>query len=172
VGESPVSFECSVEQVIPLGDGPGAGNLVIAKVLLMHIQEKYLDERGKLDTTRLDLVGRMGGKWYTRTIPDSLFAIPKPLKNIGIGVDQLPESVRSSEVLTGNNLGRLGNLRELPSEPVLREVEEQEEIRTLLQDPGSASDRRRKLHQLAQNWIDRGEPEQALSLLLIADRLQ
>lgn len=172
VAEAPVSFECSVEQVISLGDGPGAGSLVIAKVLLMHVQEKYLDVRGKLDTTKLDLVGRMGGKWYTRAIPDSLFAIPKPQKNIGIGVDRLPESVRNSRILSGNNLGRLGNLKELPAEHDLQEIEERDEIRTLLQEPGDDEDRRHKLHELAKTWIDNGEAEQALSLLLIADRLK
>ena len=110
VGESPVAFECVVENVVETGDEGGAGNLVICRVVMVHIQEKYLDENKKLDTRKLDLVGRMGGSWYCRANGDALFEIPKPIRTKGIGVDQLPESVRNSDIFTGNNLGRMGNL--------------------------------------------------------------
>ena len=114
VGEAPVAFECSVTEIIELADTPGAGNLILAKVELIHINEAYLTD-GQLDTKKLDLVGRMGGSWYTRSSGDALFEIPKPTRTKGIGVDMLPESIRNSNVLTGNNLGRLGNVSELPS---------------------------------------------------------
>lgn len=165
VGEAPVAFECKVNQVIALGDGPGAGNLVIAEVVKIHIQEKYLDEAGQLPTEGLDLVARMGGSYYCRAIPEALFEIPKPLREKGIGVDQLPESVRHSAVLTGNNLGRLGNLKALPSPADITAIAQHKEVQKLASIP-SARERQQGAHQLAQVWLERGEVEAALSLLL------
>jgi flavin reductase (DIM6/NTAB) family NADH-FMN oxidoreductase RutF len=115
VGESPVSFECKVNQVIPLGDQGGAGNLVICEVLLMHINDEILDEDGKIDQSKLDAVARMGGNYYCRAHGDAIFKVPKPLAAIGIGIDQIPEVIRKSNVLTGNDLGMLGNVERLPS---------------------------------------------------------
>ncbi|MEZ4953484.1 MAG: flavin reductase family protein [Saprospiraceae bacterium] len=94
VGEAPVAFECLVDQVIETGTEGGAGNLIIARVIYVHIREEYLDENNNLDTTKLDLVGRMGESWYTRASGDSLFEIPKPLTTKGIGIDQLPWSIK------------------------------------------------------------------------------
>ncbi|MEO0340570.1 MAG: flavin reductase family protein, partial [Bacteroidota bacterium] len=122
VAESPVSFECVVDDVMELGSGPGAGNLVLARVVLIHVQSDLLDEDQKIDTTKIDLVARMGGSWYTRANADALFEIPRPLRTMGIGVDQLPESIRFSNILTGNNLGRLGNVEQLPSNDEIREI--------------------------------------------------
>ena len=112
VGEAPVSFECKVQRTIELAEEPGAGNLIIAQVERIHINENYLTN-GQLDTQKLDLVGRMGGSWYVKASGDALFEIPKPIRTKGIGVDALPKGIRESEVLTGNNLGRLGNLEAL-----------------------------------------------------------
>ncbi len=116
VGESPVSFECVVDDIIALGNEAGAGNLVICKVVYIHLNTKYLDEKNQLDTEKLDLVARMGGSWYTRCTKQSIFEIPKPLNTKGIGVDKLPNHVYKTEILTGNNLGRLGNCNEIPSD--------------------------------------------------------
>jgi len=115
VGESPVSFECKVNEVIPLGDQGGAGNLVICEVLLMHVKEEVLDADGKIDQSKLDPVARMGGDYYCRAHSDAIFKVPKPLATIGIGFDQIPELIRKSNVLTGNDLGMLGNVERLPS---------------------------------------------------------
>ncbi|MCV6629951.1 MAG: flavin reductase family protein [Flavobacteriaceae bacterium] len=115
VGEAPVAFECKVSEVKSLGDEGGAGNLIFCEVSRIHIQTQYLDANDKLDTTKLDLVARMGGSWYSRATPESLFEIPKPIATKGIGVDALPLHIRNSEVLTGNNLGRLGNNEEIPT---------------------------------------------------------
>ena len=115
VGEAPVSMECKVTDVIPLGHQGGSGNLVICEMVRMHVHEKYLNHEGHLDTTKLDLVSRMGGNWYSRAIPESLFEISKPLKTFGVGVDKLPGHVRDSEILSGNDLGKLGNMDRLPS---------------------------------------------------------
>ena len=161
VGEAPVAFECSVTEVIELADTPGAGNLILAKVELIHINESYLTD-GQLDTKKLDLVGRMGGSWYTRSSGDSLFEIPKPIRTKGIGVDALPEYIRSSVVLSGNNLGRLGNVEELPSE------KEIENINTLADVSGK---NREELHQLAKNVLEVGDTQKALAILLFAEKI-
>ena len=165
VAESPVAFECVVDQVIALGDGPGAGNLVVARVVMIHLQEEYLDAEGKLDTIKLDLVSRMGGIWYSRAIPESLFEIPKPLRNLGIGVDQLPSNVRNSHILTGNNIGRLGNLKHLPSTEELANLQEDVDLKGLILRKAPLED----YHQLAKLWIDKGDTQKALGLLVIAE---
>jgi flavin reductase (DIM6/NTAB) family NADH-FMN oxidoreductase RutF len=110
VAEAPVSFECRVNEVVHLGSEGGAGNLIICEVLLMHVNENILAPDGKsIDPHKLDGIARLGGDWYIRAKGDCLFELPKPVKNKGIGVDQLPEHIRCSNILTGNNLGRLGN---------------------------------------------------------------
>lgn len=161
VGEAPVSFECKVLQVIPLGTEGGAGNLVVCEVLLMHIHEEYLGTDGKLDTTKLDLVARMGGNWYSRATGDALFEIPKPLLTKGIGVDALPAKARFSEVLTGNNLGRLGNLEHLPNAEALAKIAENQEVGAALKQGTNA------LHRLAQQYIEAGKTEDALKILML-----
>ncbi len=172
VGEAPVSFECTVQQVIELAEEPGAGNLIIAKVELIHINENYLDDQGKLDTQKMDLVGRMGGSWYIRAAGDALFEIPKPIRTKGIGVDALPKGIRDSEVLTGNNLGRLGNLEKLPSEEEIKNVQEEDEVRMMTKKLGQNPVKLRKqLHWLAQQVIGEGETAKAMAILLYAETL-
>lgn len=115
VAESPVSMECRVNQVIELGSGGGAGNLVICEVLLMHIKDEVLDEEGKIDPRKVDAVARMGGDWYCRANGEALFRLPQPWNKLGIGVDQLPEAIRKSTVLTGSDLGMLAGITEIPA---------------------------------------------------------
>ena len=110
VAEAPASFECKVREIIPIGEWGGSANLIICEVLLMHLNENVLGADGKsIDPNKLDAVARLGGDWYLRASGDCLFELPKPVKNKGIGVDQLPEHIRTSNRLTGNNLARLGN---------------------------------------------------------------
>lgn len=117
VKESPVQFECKVDDVIELGDQGAAGNLILARAVRFHIDEEVLDEQGRIDQERIDLVGRMGGSYYCRASGDALFTMPKPdPKGPGIGVDQMPGSVRNSDILSGNDLGALGMVSELPDE--------------------------------------------------------
>ena len=163
VAESPVSFECTVDQIISLGTEGGAGNLVLARVVRMHINEGYLDEKGQIDTTLLDLVGRMGGSWYSRTNQDALFEIPKPLSTKGIGVDSLPIQVQQSEVLTGNELGRLGNLDRLPNEDELLAFKSSGMFRDLL-----TSDNPTDIHQKASELLKANKAKEALTLLISA----
>jgi flavin reductase (DIM6/NTAB) family NADH-FMN oxidoreductase RutF len=114
VGESPVQFECRVTKVEPLGKEGGAGNLVFSEVLRIHIKKNVLNADGSIDQHKIDQVARMGGNWYTRARA-GMFEVPKPLSTKGMGVDRLPEHVRKSSVLTGNDLGMLGNVENLPS---------------------------------------------------------
>jgi flavin reductase (DIM6/NTAB) family NADH-FMN oxidoreductase RutF len=113
VAESPVQFECKVNEVISLGTEGGAGNLVICEVLKMHIDEAILDAEGKIDPVKLDAVSRMGGNWYGRA-KEGMFEVPKPLSTLGIGFDQLPRTISTSKFLTGNDLAMLANVEVLP----------------------------------------------------------
>ena len=164
VGESPVAFECSVQEVISLGDQGGAGNLVICKVELIHVNEKYLDEKGKLDTHKLDLVGRMGGSWYCRADGDALFEIPKPTSKKGIGIDQLPKSIVESKILTGNDLARLGNLERIPTRSQVKKMAQIELIKKLMQNPEDQAN----AHQIIKSWLEDGQYEDALALAFYA----
>lgn len=114
VAESPVQFECIVKDVIFTGDEGGAGNLIICEVVKMHISEDVLDENGKIDQHKIDLVARAGGNYYSRA-KDGFFEIPKPISTLGIGVDNIPSEIRNSTILTGNDLGMLGNVAQMPS---------------------------------------------------------
>src|ERR1035437_9984743 len=114
VKESPVQMECKVQDVIELGKNAGAGNLVVCEIVLIHISESVLNEHKHIDQHKLDLVGRLGGNWYVRASGNALFEVTKPSSPLGIGVDAIPEKIRNSSVLTGNNLGQLGNVAKLP----------------------------------------------------------
>lgn len=161
IAEAPVSFECVVDQVIELGNSGGAGNLILSRVVMIHVQEQYLNEKGKLDTQKLDLVGRMGGSWYCRAGGNALFEIPKPIKTKGIGIDQLPNAIKNSTVLTGNNLGRLGNVEELPSSEEVQELKSKAYYRKLL-----VLATPEEIHRLAQKHLENNDTELALKILL------
>jgi flavin reductase (DIM6/NTAB) family NADH-FMN oxidoreductase RutF len=122
VKESPVQMECKVKEVIALGEGPGAGNLVIAEIIKIHIAENILDAEGKIDPLKMEQVARLGGDWYSKISQDSLFKVAKPLTTMGVGVDAIPTIFRNANFLTGNQLGKLGNVEQVPT---LSEVEMQ-----------------------------------------------
>ncbi len=113
VAESPAAYECVVKQIVATGDQPGAGHLVVCEVVMAHLHESIFDEKGGVDPHRIDLIGRLGGDWYARAHGDALFAVSRP--KTGIGVDQIPASIRNSAILTGNDLGKLGSADALPS---------------------------------------------------------
>lgn len=160
VKEAPVAFECRVRQVIPTGDQGGAGNLVICEVLTMHIKDEILDKEGRIDPVRLDAVARLGGDWYCRVQAESLFKIPKPLEKLGIGFDQIPERIRNSKVLTGNDLGMLGNIEKLPSVSSLQD----EQISNAFQRAKLQGEE--AVHKLAQEILAQGRVEEAWKILL------
>jgi flavin reductase (DIM6/NTAB) family NADH-FMN oxidoreductase RutF len=114
VKESKIKLECSVLEVKPLGTEGGAGNLVICEVMVMHIDDSLFNEEKKLDQRKINHVARLGGDWYCKVDENSLFIVPKPNTELGIGVDTLPDSIRNSNILTGNDLGMLANVQELP----------------------------------------------------------
>jgi flavin reductase (DIM6/NTAB) family NADH-FMN oxidoreductase RutF len=167
VKEAPLAFECRVNQVISLGEEGGAGNLVICEVLQIHLDERILDASGAIAPLKLDPVARLGGNWYTKITPESLFQIPKPLTTLGIGVDQIPEEIRFSPVLTGNNLGRLGNVEQLPNSEEVAAFGQTPEVLELKKrfqrDPESWIDH---LHRWAQQELESGEVELAWKILL------
>lgn len=122
VKESPVQMECKVIEVKELGHEGGAGNLVICEVQKIHINEDVLDENGAVDQTKIDLVSRMGGNWYCRANDASMFEVDKPITTIGVGVDSLPDKIRLSDQLNGNQLGILGNMQSIPTDSELEEA--------------------------------------------------
>jgi flavin reductase (DIM6/NTAB) family NADH-FMN oxidoreductase RutF len=115
VAESPVQLECLVEDIYYSGTGGGAGNLIRARIVAMHIQHQVLDPDGKIDQNAIDLVGRLGGDYYVRASGNALFTVPKPVSTLGIGVDALPDFIRLSTALNGAHLGRLGNMETFPT---------------------------------------------------------
>lgn len=168
VAEAPVQMECVVKEVIHLGDNPGAGNLILAEVKLIHIKEEILDEDGKIDQAKIDLVARLGGDWYCRVTPDNLFKVAKPLTTLGIGVDALPHGVRNSKVLTGNDLGMLGNIEQLPSAVEIDAIQSHPEVKVLFDATmGDAVNRERELHELAKLWLSKGNVNDALKVVLL-----
>lgn len=153
VGESPVAFECKVIDIIETGTEGGAGNLILCEVVLAHIKEEVLDDNGKIDPFKLDAVARMGGNYYCRAQGDAIFEIPKPIRNKGIGIDQMPEAIKNSPVLSGNNLGRLGNVEQLPTKEEVLEVEEYPEYAKLKKENAAKED----FHRLAKQLVEKGE---------------
>jgi flavin reductase (DIM6/NTAB) family NADH-FMN oxidoreductase RutF len=168
VAEAPVQFECLITEVISLGDSPGAGNLVLAEIKVIHIDENILDKDGKIDQEKIDLVARLGGDWYCRVTKENLFQVPKPLTTLGIGVDALPYGVRNSMVLTGNDLGMLGNVAALPSPEEIDDIAVLSEVKEVLDatigDPGN---RTRELQELAKQFIEKGRVLDALKVVLL-----
>jgi flavin reductase (DIM6/NTAB) family NADH-FMN oxidoreductase RutF len=157
VKESPVSFECKVIEVKPLGDQGGAGNLVICEVVLVHINENILDEDQRIDPFKLDAVARMGGDYYCRAQGEAIFTIPKPLTTLGIGVNQIPAEIRNSNVLTGNDLGKLGNVEKFPEAKLVVGF-----CNTLTKKPKNMDE----AHAMAHEYLSDNKIEEAWSILL------
>jgi len=161
VNEALAQFECKVNDVIELGQEGGAGNLVICEVVKLHISENILDENGRIDPAKIDTVARMGGNWYSRS-KTGMFEVPKPLSTLGMGVDALPEEIRMSSILTGNDLGMLGNVEVAPSQEEVQEfIRSHTEYRALI-----ASENRQEIHRKAQELIENGHVSEAWKLLL------
>lgn len=161
VKESPLQFECKVREVIDTGGQAGSANLVICEIVMIHLNESLLDEKGNIDTDKIDLVGRLGGDFYARTVGDAKFKVPKPLSEIGIGVDQLPDHIRLSKYLTGNELGTLGNLKELPN------ADEIKNAARLFPDLDLNIISEKDLNMKAKQLIAEDKPFEALKLLMI-----
>lgn len=167
VKESPAQLECIVRDVIELGPNGGAGNLIICEVVLMHISEEVLDANQHIDPNKIDLVARMGGNWYSRTNGSALFEVEKPLLNLGIGIDQIPAYIRNSNVLTGNNLGQLGNIEKLPNAEEISAYKNSGAINEAFEMYGkNRAKLEEHLHHLAKGLLENNKAEEAWKVLL------
>ncbi|HOZ69067.1 MAG TPA: flavin reductase family protein [Chitinophagaceae bacterium] len=164
VKESLVNMECKVIEVKPLGTEGGAGNLVICEVLRMHIDDSLLDENKKIDQRKINHVARLGGDWYCVVNEQNLFQVEKPNTQIGIGVDALPENIRNSSLLTGNELGQLGNVHVLPDiDPVFEDDHLKQIILYYSLNPDEME---KELHTYAKKLLAAGKVKEAWQILL------
>ena len=164
VKESKIKFECKVNQIIPLGTEGGAGNLVIAEIMVMHLEESILNAEHKIDNTKIELLGRLGDHWYTRTNATSMFEVAKPNIKLGIGFDQLPEAIRNSKILNGNDLGKLANVNELP---VINPAFHDDKLKNIIQYYSiNPEDMERELHSYAKELLQQNKVEEAWQILL------
>ena len=160
-------MECKVLEVKPLGSEGGAGNLVICEVLTMHIDDSLFDEEKKLDQRRINLVARLGGDWYCWVDDRNLFRVEKPNTQLGIGVDALPAGIRNSPILTGNNLGQLGNVNVYP---VIDPAFEDTHLKHIIQYYSiNPADMEKELHRYAKKLLDKGHVQAAWQVLLAVD---
>lgn len=161
VAESPVQFECKINEIIALGDQGGAGNLIICEVVKIHIHETILDAENKIDQRKIDLVSRLGGNWYSRA-SEGLFEVEKPLTTLGIGVDAIPDFVKESTVFDGNDFGKLGNVEALPTrEEITIFVQQNFAVKGAL-----SSDDEMKIHQKAKEYLNNNDALSAWKVLL------
>jgi flavin reductase (DIM6/NTAB) family NADH-FMN oxidoreductase RutF len=164
VAESPVQIECKVRQVIHTGTEGGAGNLVICDVLLMHVNDDILDEKQQIDPHKIDLVARMGFDYYCRASGDAVFKVAKPNTELGIGLDQLPTDIRNSHILSGNDLGMLANVKELPvPDPTFEDARIREIIQYFAINP---EEMEKEIHSYAKTLLDKGMVQEAWQVLL------
>jgi flavin reductase (DIM6/NTAB) family NADH-FMN oxidoreductase RutF len=167
VKESPVQMECIVKQVIETGQEGGAGNLVICEVVAMHINDNILNAAGKIDPHKIDLVARMGADYYCRASGNAVFEVDKPQTKLGIGVDALPAGIRNSSVLTGNNLGQLGNVHEIP---VIDPAFHDDHLKNIIQYYSVSPDEMEKeLHTYAKKLLDVNQVHNAWQILLASN---
>ncbi len=169
VKEAKAKLECKVLEVKSLGEEGGAGQLVICEVMCLHIVDELLDADKKIDQTKLELVARLGGDWYCKVTPENLFRLAKPNTSLGIGVDALPAGIRQSNILTGNHLGQLANVHEMP---VVNPTYDDEHLKNIVQyfsiDP---ADMEKELHLYAAKLLNEGKVEQAWQVLLAAENI-
>jgi flavin reductase (DIM6/NTAB) family NADH-FMN oxidoreductase RutF len=164
VQESKVKLECKVIEVKPLGNEGGAGNLVICEVLRMHIDDSFLDENKKIDQRKIHHIARLGGDWYCRVNESNLFIVPKPNTELGIGVDSIPESIRNSKVLTGNDIGHLANVTEIPSiDPSFEDAHLKNIIQYYSLNP---EEMEKELHLYAKKLLEEHKVKEAWQVLL------
>ena len=164
VKESKVQLECKVIEVKPLGTEGGAGNLVICEVLVMHIDDSLLDENNKLDQRKINHVARLGGDWYCAVNETNLFQVEKPNTQLGIGIDALPTSIRNSKILSGNHLGQLANV---PDVPVIDSSFDDAHLKQIIQYYSiNPQEMEKELHLYAQKLLNEGKVKQAWQILL------
>ncbi len=168
IKESPVQMECTVREIITLGDQGGAGHLILCDVVKMHIDENILDENNRINPHKIDLMGRMGRAYYVRASGEAIHTIVQPVMQLSIGYDALPTSFKESTILSANNLGQLSGMQALPDRESLDILKKEMGIQKIL----DASNPIKQLHQKAKDLLDKEDNrEYAAKLLLIADAL-
>lgn len=158
--EAPVAMECKVLQVIQTGDRGGAGNLVICQVLLMHVKEEVLDDSGSIDPYKLDAVARLGRDWYCRVQGNAIFKVPRPSEKTPMGIDRIPEHIRHSKILTGNDLAMLANIENIPGLPADDQFAKDNRVQSARQKGEEA------IHKIAQQFLLEGKVLEAWKVLL------
>ena len=169
VKEAKIKLECKINEVKSLGEEGGAGQLVIAEVLCMHVDDSILGDDGKIDQRKLNLVARLGGDWYCKVNETNLFKVNKPNTQLGIGVDALPDGVRNSSILTGNHLGMLGNVHDLPTvNPAFTD----DRLKNIIQYYAiSPAEMEKELHVYAAELLNNGKVEDAWQILLSGENV-
>jgi len=165
VKEAPVQFECKINDVVALGTQGGAGNLVICEVVRIHVAESILDEEGRISPIKIDQVARMGGHWYTRA-NKGLFQLPQPMTQIGIGFDALPTDIKTSHILTGNELAQLAGVESIPNETEVNEYKLTELADLFMEFEGRAAELEVQLHSLAKELLQQKKVDEAWMTLL------
>jgi flavin reductase (DIM6/NTAB) family NADH-FMN oxidoreductase RutF len=162
VAESPAHMECKVKDIITLGEGGGAGHLIICEVVRMHVALDVLGERNRIDPNKIDLMGRMGRAYYVRCSGPAIHTIVQDYNPVTIGYDKLPDHIKNSPVLTGNDLGKLAGQVTLPSEEEIKAVAVDADVLNAMghKNPNAA------LHYLAKSYLDRDEVRKGFSILL------
>lgn len=166
VKESPVQMECRVNDVIELGEGGGAGNLIVCEILKIHIEESILDENQAIDQKKIDLVARMGGDWYCRADENSMFEIKKPITTRGVGVDEMPQEIVNSNILTGNDIGQLGGIEALPNETEVNDYKLIELIELFVSLEDAPEKLEKELHLRAKDLLKENKLTEAWKTLL------
>jgi len=166
VKESPVQMECKVNDVIELGEGGGAGNMIVCEILKIHIAESILDENQAIDQKKIDLVARMGGDWYCRADENSMFEIKKPITTRGVGVDEMPQEIVTSNILTGNDIGQLGGIEALPNETEVNDYKLTELIELFVSLEDDPKKLEKELHIRAKELLKENKLTEAWKTLL------
>lgn len=162
VGESPASFECVMRDIVNYGEVAGGGNMIICEVVKLHLRRDILGEDGFIDPYLIDTVGRLGRSWYTRT-REGLFEVKAPKGNDNIGFDRMPAAIRNSNVLTGNELGKLGTQPDFPSsEEVTQFLSEHKQLKALMNE----SEHEHRLHMIAKSFLEKGDISSAWKVLM------
>jgi flavin reductase (DIM6/NTAB) family NADH-FMN oxidoreductase RutF len=167
VKEAPVQFECKVQQVIKLAETGGAGNLIICELVMMHFSEHILGENGRINPHKIDLMGRMGQSYYVRASGEAIHAIHRSSRQIGVGYDQLPKSVRESIILTGNNLGQLAGISTIPDTEAVLELKTEPEIFEALKKEYPIQE----LHSIAQRYLEEENVGKAARIVWLGEYL-
>ena len=169
VKESPVQMECRVKEIVTLGEDGGAGHLIICDVLRMHIEEEIIDDNGRINPHKIDLVGRMGRSYYTRASGNAIFTLYQPVQKLTVGFDNLPANVRRSKILTGNDLGRLAGLENLPSAQEIKELKRDPEVMNFMREYQNSQDFLHRLHLWAGLELENDNTWFAAKLLMLSE---